>query len=105
MSSFLAVVALAQQTYNARADSLCRIESSHVSSAKEKMMRNFRLWIYLGLAVSSLALSGAQPAAAWGMRHAACYPAASWVTMPPNVCIKYVCAGGGFHIRCLPAPH
>jgi hypothetical protein len=52
---------------------------------------------------AGLALSGAQPAAAWGAR-AACYPVASWVTVPPNVCIKYVCAGGAFQIRCLSAP-
>jgi hypothetical protein len=66
-------------------------------------MRHFRLWVYLCLTLAGLALSGAQPAAAWGAR-AACYPVASWVTVPPNVCIKYVCAGGAFQIRCLPAP-
>jgi len=66
-------------------------------------MRHFRLWVYLCLTLAGLALSGAQPSAAWGAR-AACYPVASWVTVPPNVCIKYVCAGGAFQIRCLPAP-
>jgi hypothetical protein len=39
-----------------------------------------------------------------GRTRAACYPVASWVTVPPNVCIKYVCVGGAFQIRCLPAP-
>ncbi len=67
-------------------------------------MCRFRL--YLCLALSGLALSattaGAHP---WRGYHAACYPVASWVTVPPDVCIKYVCAVGGFHIRCLPAPH
>ncbi len=66
-------------------------------------MRHFRL--YLCLALSGLALSattaGAHP---WRAHHGVCYPVASWVTIPPNVCIKYVCAGGPFHIRCLPAP-
>ena len=38
---------------------------------------------------------GAQPA---------CYPVASWTDVHAAICIKYVCAGGGFHIRCLPAP-
>src|SRR5215831_6522963 len=55
------------------------------TSAEDRMMRHFRLWVYLGLALSGLALSGAQPAAAWGPREA-CYPVASWVTVPPNVC-------------------
>jgi hypothetical protein len=34
----------------------------------------------------------------------ACYPVASWTDVNATVCIKYVCAGGGFQIRCLPAP-
>ena len=34
----------------------------------------------------------------------ACSPVASWTDVNANVCIKYVCAGGGFQIRCLPAP-
>jgi hypothetical protein len=34
----------------------------------------------------------------------ACRPVASWTDLNANVCIKYVCAGGGFQIRCLPAP-
>jgi hypothetical protein len=34
----------------------------------------------------------------------ACYPVASWTDVNANVCIKYACAGGGFQIRCLPAP-
>ena len=46
-------------------------------------MRHFRLWVYLCLTLAGLALSGAQPAAAWGAR-AACYPVASWVTVPPQ---------------------
>ena len=65
-------------------------------------MRHFRL--YLCLALSGLALSGTTAGAhPWRAHHAACYPAASWA-VPPNVCIKYVCAGGAFQIRCLPAP-
>ena len=63
-------------------------------------MRHFRLWMYLCLALSGLALpvtnAGAQPAA--------CYPVASWTGVNATICIKYVCAGGGFQIRCLPAP-
>jgi hypothetical protein len=31
-------------------------------------------------------------------------PVASWVDSNAGVCIKYVCEGGGFQIRCLPAP-
>lgn len=38
---------------------------------------------------------GAQPA---------CHPVASWTNVHEAICIKYVCAGGGFQIRCLPAP-
>jgi hypothetical protein len=34
----------------------------------------------------------------------ACYPVASWTDVNASICIKYVCAGGGFQIRCLPAP-
>ena len=34
----------------------------------------------------------------------ACSPVASWTDVNASVCIKYVCAGGGFQIRCLPAP-
>ena len=34
----------------------------------------------------------------------ACNPVASWVDFNAGVCIKYVCEGGGFQIRCLPAP-
>ena len=34
----------------------------------------------------------------------ACNPVASWTDVNASVCIKYVCAGGGFQIRCLPAP-
>jgi hypothetical protein len=34
----------------------------------------------------------------------ACSPVASWTDVNANVCIKYVCEGGGFQIRCLPAP-
>jgi hypothetical protein len=65
-------------------------------------MRHFRL--YLCLALAGLVLSGtAAGAHPWRHRHPACYPTASWA-VPPNVCIKYVCAGGAFHIRCLPAP-
>jgi hypothetical protein len=71
-------------------------------------MRHFRVWVYLCLALSGLALSGTSASARhwrhWAP-HPACYPVASWVIVPPNVCIKYVCAGGGFHVRCLPAPH
>ena len=63
-------------------------------------MRHFRLWVYFCLALSGLALSGTNA----GAHPAACYPVASWVIVPANVCIKYVCAGGGFQIRCLPAP-
>ena len=36
--------------------------------------------------------------------HLACHPVASWTNLQADICIKYVCAGGGFHIRCLPAP-
>jgi hypothetical protein len=38
---------------------------------------------------------GAQPA---------CHPVASWTNVHEAICIKYVCAGGGYQIRCLPAP-
>ena len=34
----------------------------------------------------------------------ACSPVGSWTDANASVCIKYVCAGGGFQIRCLPAP-
>jgi hypothetical protein len=34
----------------------------------------------------------------------ACHPVASWTDVSANVCIKYVCEGSGFQIRCLPAP-
>ena len=67
-------------------------------------MRHFRVWVYLCLALSGVALSGTSAGAQHWAPHAACYPVASWVTVPPNVCIKYVCAGGAFQIRCLPAP-
>jgi hypothetical protein len=63
-------------------------------------MRHFRLWIYLALALSGLALSGTNA----GAQPAACYPAASWTSVHGTICIKYVCAGGGFQIICLPAP-
>jgi hypothetical protein len=63
-------------------------------------MRHFRVWMYLSLASSGLALSGTNA----GAQLAACYPVASWTTVHANICIKYVCAGGGFQIRCLPAP-
>jgi hypothetical protein len=66
-------------------------------------MHHFRLWVYLGLALSGVALSGTNAGAQYWPHPPACYPVASWA-WPPNVCIKYVCAGGGFHIRCLPAP-
>jgi len=67
-------------------------------------MRHFRRWMYLSLALLGLALSGtnagAQPTA-WPM---ACYPVASWTDVNAAVCIKYACRGGGFQVRCLPAP-
>lgn len=34
----------------------------------------------------------------------ACHPVTSWTDFNDSVCIKYVCAGGGYQIRCLPAP-
>jgi hypothetical protein len=34
----------------------------------------------------------------------ACHPVSSWTNLNANVCIKYLCEGGGFQIRCLPAP-
>ena len=68
------------------------------------IMRHFRRWMYLSLALLGLALSGtnagAQPTA-WPM---ACYPVASWTDVNAAVCIKYACRGGGFQVRCLPAP-
>jgi len=33
-----------------------------------------------------------------------CHPVASWTKWNADVCIKYACEGGGFQIRCLPAP-
>lgn len=63
-------------------------------------MRHFRLWMYLSLALSGLVLSGTNA----GAQPAACYPVASWTGVNATICIKYVCVGGGFQIRCLPAP-
>jgi hypothetical protein len=63
-------------------------------------MRHFRRWIYFSLALSGLALSGTNA----GAQPAACYPVASWTDVHATICIKYVCGGGGFQIRCLPAP-
>ena len=63
-------------------------------------MRDFRLWMYLSLALSVVALSGTNA----GAQPLACYPVASWTGLDATICIKYACAGGGFQIRCLPAP-
>jgi len=63
-------------------------------------MRHFRLWMCFSLALSGLALSATYA----GARPAACYPVASWTDLRAAICIKYVCAGGGFQIRCLPTP-
>jgi hypothetical protein len=69
-----------------------------------------KLWL---VAVAGLALS----ASAEGRVHhrripppppppppPACNPVGSWLDFNRGVCIKYVCEGGGFQIRCLPAP-
>lgn len=70
---------------------------------KETTMK--KLWL---VTVASLALS----TSAMGQPYhkapppppPACNAVASWTDVNANVCIKYVCAGGGFQIRCLPAP-
>ena len=64
------------------------------------IMRHFRRWMYLSLALLGLALSGTNA----GAQPMACYPVASWTEVTTAVCIKYACRGGGFQIRCLPAP-
>jgi hypothetical protein len=57
--------------------------------------------------LSSTTLASAQtlvyPQYGYGAQ-SACYPVASWTDLNAAICIKYVCAGGGFQIRCLPAP-
>ena len=64
------------------------------------IMCRFRRWMYLSLALLGLALSGTNA----GAQPMACYPVASWTEVTTAVCIKYACRGGGFQIRCLPAP-
>jgi len=64
------------------------------------IMRHFRRWMYLSLALLGLALSGTNA----GAQPRACYPVASWTDVNTAVCIKYACRGGGFQVRCLPAP-
>jgi hypothetical protein len=64
-----------------------------------------KLWL---VAVAGLALT----TSAEGRRYhkaplppqPACDPVGSWTDLHANVCIKYLCAGGGYQIRCLPAP-
>ena len=64
-----------------------------------------KLWL---IGVASLALSTSamgQPVIGPPFQSGpVCNPVASWTNVNSNVCIKYVCAGGGFHIQCLPAP-
>jgi hypothetical protein len=59
------------------------------------------------IVLSSTTLTSAQtpvfPQYGYGAQPA-CYPVASWTGLHADICIKYVCAGGGFQIRCLPAP-
>jgi hypothetical protein len=65
-----------------------------------------RLWLVTlaGLALST-SVAFAQPYYKAGpLPPPACSPVASWTDVNATVCIKYVCAGGGFHIRCGPAP-
>ena len=63
--------------------------------------------IAAAILLSSTALVSAQtldsPQYGYGAQPA-CHPVASWTDVHAAVCIKYVCAGGGFKIRCLPAP-
>ena len=65
-------------------------------------MKKLLLVSVAGLALSTSAMG--QPYQAPPPPPPACYPVASWTDVNANVCIKYVCAGGGFQIRCLPAP-
>ncbi len=64
-----------------------------------------KLWV---VAVAGLALSTS--AVGQPYRKAppppppACDPVASWTDVHASVCIKYLCAGSGYQIRCLPAP-
>ena len=64
-----------------------------------------KLWL---IGVASLALSTSamgQPVIGPPFQYGpVCHPVASWTNVNSNVCIKYVCEGGGFHIQCLPAP-
>ena len=68
-----------------------------------------KLWL---VAVTGLALSTSAVGRVYHRRPPppppppppACNPVASWTDVNDTVCIKYVCAGGGFQIRCLPAP-
>jgi hypothetical protein len=65
-----------------------------------------KLWLVAaaGLALSTSAALGRPYHRVPPPPPPACYPVASWTDVNANVCIKYVCAGGGFQIRCLPAP-
>ena len=65
-----------------------------------------KLWLVTvaGLALSTGAAVGRPYYKVPPPPPAACYPVASWTDVSATICIKYVCAGGGFQIRCLPAP-
>jgi hypothetical protein len=65
-----------------------------------------KLWLVAvaGLALSTTNAVGRPYYKALPPSPPACSPVASWTDVNASVCIKYVCAGGGFQIRCLPAP-
>ena len=75
----------------------------HPQQKGRATMKN--LWI---VGVASLALSTSamgQPVIGPPFQSGpVCHPVASWTNVNSDVCIKYVCEGGGFHIQCLPAP-
>ena len=75
---------------------------ARLSQQGDATMKKLLLVSVAGLALSTSAMG--QPYQAPPPPPPACYPVASWTDVNANVCIKYVCAGGGFQIRCLPAP-
>jgi hypothetical protein len=83
-----------------------RYRPAQLRSKRDATMK--KLWL---VAVAGLALSTSAAGRVYHRRvlpppppPPACNPVASWTDVNSNVCIKYVCAGGGFQIRCLPAP-
>jgi hypothetical protein len=88
-----------------------RIQETRYRPAQLRSKRDATMKKLCLVAVAGLALSSSAVGRVYHRRlppppppPPACNPVASWTDVNSNVCIKYVCAGGGFQIRCLPAP-